>query len=320
MSILTRLKLNSANARGFVFFLFLTTGVATIIKLSKDYEVSRSLRIEVTNLPLDKSISAIQPVNLEVEAKISGFALLRNTFNGKILEIPYEELENVASGTFTFSVFDHRTILQRSLANNANIVGFKPKVIKVLLDSLASKRVAVIPQTKISYATGYSADNEIEVVPDSITIVGPSDVLFQINSLNTSEVITSNVNQDINISTTIATDSIGDALRLSQNTIHLKQQVSRFTEGTVTVPITILNDPKEELKILPKTVQVLYNVALDDFDKIGASDFLVTCDYNAISSSQDFLALKIERSPSVVRRERLSTKQVKYIIINDSND
>lgn len=316
MSILKGLKLNSANARGFLFFLLLTSILATLIKLSKSYEISRSLSVEVTDLPLDRTVSSIIPKTLEVEAETTGFSLLRNTFNGQKLRIPFDELETVSSGSFIFTPLDHKNTIQRSLASKALIVSIKPKKVAVRIDSLASKRVVVIPQTSISYATGYSAANNVISEPDSITIVGPSEILKEIELVNTRKLDKNEVNESIKMLIGIDKDSISSKVKLSQDEVIIEQRVSRFTEGAVTVPITILNDKDNKLKILPKTVQIVYKVALDDFETIRASDFLVTCDYNKVSTSRDYLALKIERQPTTISGARLATKQAKYIIIN----
>lgn len=317
MSILKGLKLNSANARGFLFFLLLTSILATLIKLSKSYEISRSLSVEVTDLPLDRTVSSIIPKTLEVEAEITGFSLLRNTFNGQKLQIPFDELEAVSWGSFLFNPLDHKNTIQRSLASKALIVSIKPKKVAVRIDSLASKRVVVIPQTSISYATGYSAANNVISEPDSITIVGPSEILKAIELVNTRKLDKNEVNESIKMLIGIDKDSISSKVKLSQDEVIIEQRVSRFTEGAVTVPITILNDKDNKLKILPKTVQIVYKVALDDFETIRASDFLVTCDYNKVSTSRDYLPLKIERQPTTISSPRLSTKQAKYIIINE---
>lgn len=316
MSILKGLKLNSANARGFLFFLLLTTILAALIKLSKSYEISRDLSVEVIDLPLDRTVSSIIPKTLEVEAETTGFSLLRNTFNGQKLQIPFDELETVSSGSFIFTPLDHKNTIQRSLASKALIVSIKPNKVAVRIDSLASKRVVVIPQTSISYATGYSAANNVILEPDSITIVGPSEILKEIELVNTRKLDKNEVTESIKMLIGINKDSISSKVKLSQDEVIIEQRVSRFTEGTVNVPITILNDKDNKLKILPKTVQIVYKVALDDFETIRASDFLVTCDYNKVSTLRDYLALKIERQPSTINGARLSTKQVKFIIIN----
>lgn len=317
MSILKGLKLNSTNARGFLFFLLLTTVVATLIKLSKAYEISRTLNIEVVALPLNRSVAAVTPQALTVKAQTSGFALLRSTFDGQRVQIPYDALEMVAPGSFIFKPEEHKTTVQGSLSGDAVIVSVQPREVTFFIDSLSSKRVVVIPETSITYATGYSAANEIRTTPDSLTVVGPSEMLNEIQALRTKKINVTQVNASIKVMSNIDTTALSNKLKLSQNEVLVEQRVTRFTEGMVTVPITILNDTEGKLKILPKTVQIIYKVALDDFDTIAASDFLVTCNYNKVSSSRDYLALTLEREPSTIKGARLATKQVKYIIVND---
>jgi len=61
MSLKKRTFFKSSDARGFLFFLLLTSVVAILIKLSKDYTQACSIPISIAGVPLDKTIKTISP-------------------------------------------------------------------------------------------------------------------------------------------------------------------------------------------------------------------------------------------------------------------
>lgn len=316
MSIWKGIKLNSANMRGFLFFLLLTTILATLIKLSKTYEINRNLNVIVTDLPLDKTIHTVSPNQLKIQAAVSGFSILRNSFTTTDFLISYEDLISKERGMYSYEPLEHRAAIQKAIDVSATINNIRPTSIAIQLDSLASKEVAVVPRTEITYATGFDAQGAIEVNPEFITIVGPSEELDKIELLQTETILYNDASASINTQIDIDTSTLPGTMKLSVGEVTVKQQIVKFTEGAVTVPINVLNDPEQKVKILPKTVKVVYKVALDSFENIKASDFQVTCDYDKSFERSDKLALKLTRKPDKVQSVRLSTKQVTFIIVN----
>ena len=79
----------SSDARGFLFFLLLTSVVAVLIKLSKEYTKMYTVPIEITNIPLDKTVNEIRPEEVIFKAQLSGFSLLMNSLRRQELKIDF---------------------------------------------------------------------------------------------------------------------------------------------------------------------------------------------------------------------------------------
>ena len=108
----------------------------------------------------------------------------------------------------------------------------------------------------------------------------------------------------------------GIKVKLSSYTFGYSQEVTKFTEGSFSIPVKIIHNNTNEVKIFPKTVDVFFTVPLEAYESVKASDFEVVCDFNTHSSQDDFIVVELKKSPAIVKSARLGIKQIKYIVVN----
>ena len=310
------IKINSATAREFLFFLFLTTAVATLIKLSKSYNTQYNVAVALQDLPLNRSVNSIEPATIKVNAESSGFSLLANSLDTPVLLVSLEDMQRLSNGNYSYKVDTHVADIQKSLGGSHQIISTTPAQVKIVIDSLSSKVVPVSLNVAIQYGAGYGERDRAVAEPDSITVVGPSTLLEKLDSIPTQKVVVNDVSENVSKEVKLALDDFSDQLRFSSTKILFKQEVTKFTEGKSIVPITVLGDPNGRVKILPKTTEIIYTVRLEDYENIVPSDFLVTCTYVKSDNVSNYLSLKIARRPESIKAARLLNKQVKFIVVN----
>jgi hypothetical protein len=310
------IKINSVTAREFLFFLLLTTIVAALIKLSKTYSTQYEVTLSITEVPIDRTVQVIVPEIIKIQAEGSGFTLFTSALDSPEIAISYEQLQRVSNREFTFNTNENQEIIKNAVDRELSILAMTPSQITVTIDSVASKKVPVISKASLIYKTGYGGRNKMIINPDSVTVVGPSSLLANIEAIPTEQKEITNINTDLSDNVLLSLDKLPEELRVSHKSIMLHQEIAKFTEGKITVPITVLNDPKKRVKILPKTAEIIYLVELENFESITPSDFLVTCDYATANNSDAYLTLTIAREPKGVKSVRLINKQVKFIIVN----
>lgn len=310
------IKINSVSAREFFFFLLLTTIVATLIKLSKTYTTQYEVALAIKDVPLDRTVREIAPAVIKVSTEGSGFSLITNALENPEVDVLFNDLYRVSDREYLYSVSEHQIAIKERINGDISIISMTPREIKIKVDSVASKRVPVVSEVTLSYKTGYGAKNKMSITPDSITVVGPSLLLSEVSKVTTATKEITEINTDVSEEVALSLVNIPEGLRISENNVLLTQEVAKFTEGKISVPITILNDLNSKVKILPKTAEIIYLVELENFDDIVSSDFLVTCDYVNVTSDDAYLRLKIAKQPEAVKTARLINKQVKFIIVN----
>ena len=87
-------------------------------------------------------------------------------------------------------------------------------------------------------------------------------------------------------------------LSFYENSVRYTQKVEKFTEGKAEIPVEVINVPDNlNLAYFPKSVVVYYQVNLEEFEKVGASDFSVVCDYKSVKDGDDYMIAQIKTKP-----------------------
>jgi len=102
----------------------------------------------------------------------------------------------------------------------------------------------------------------------------------------------------------------------SNKAVVITAQVKKFTEGTLKVPIRLINTPKNiVVKFFPKWIHVKYYTSLDNFKNITTKDFVVQCDFNKVKDGQSFLMPELVKTPKDVKYAKINQKHIEFIIL-----
>jgi YbbR domain-containing protein len=150
--------------------------------------------------------------------------------------------------------------------------------------------------------------------PDSVTISGPDVVLDTITRLYTRPVILKKVKEDISGEVAIDTTGYKD-LTLYTRDVSYSLDVEKYTEGNVLVPIEVINVPEGlNVVIFPKETLLFYQVSLQNYSKVTASDFRVVADFRKTMENQDFIIPEVVKKPEFTSNLRLNEKKIQFII------
>ncbi|WP_299766677.1 hypothetical protein [uncultured Dokdonia sp.] len=316
MSNFKGITFKRTNVREFLFFLMLTTILAVLIKLSKNYTKIYSLPVTVVNTPIDKVVSNLEPEELEVTTSLSGFALLSNQFSDFELAIDFSQLEKTSNKKYQYVPEGHPLEIANAFSGISEVTAVRPKQIEIQIDSLASKDVPVTSFLSSEYKTGYGPNGKATLTPSVVRIVGPKAYIDTITSVQTISKSITGISE--NIETQLAIDSLAlhKEIKLSSYEVVYTQEVAKFTEGSFSIPVKLINTDGVDVKIFPKTVDIYFTVPIDAYESITVNDFEIICDFKKRNSEDDFIVLTIKRAPIEVRSTRLATKQIKYIVVN----
>ncbi|HAP68520.1 MAG TPA: hypothetical protein DCR04_02130, partial [Flavobacteriales bacterium] len=96
--------------------------------------------------------------------------------------------------------------------------------------------------------------------------------------------------------------------------IEVQVNLVEFTEGSVSVPLQIIADKPESVKVFPNEVEIKYQVPLADYDKVKSEQFRVSVVLNENSLKQSSLVVNIDRKPEEVTQVRVRPTQVEFIV------
>lgn len=302
-----------ANLQTFGFFLFFAAFVWVLLQLSKDYSQTLSFPLEYVNAPMDKSITDEKPVSVEARMQDKGFIILYFKAVQPELIIDLEKTR-VEDDQLVYSIEANREDIASQLDIDFEKTRFLEDEIHISYQPKKMKRLKVIPKLNLSYAVGYSANEEIRLSPDSIDVSGPESIIDTMQEVSTFKLDRNNISNDISGQLSIDTTGLG-MLSFYQTTIDYAMEVEKFTEGEMQVAIEVRNVPEGvDLNIFPREVKLFYQVNLKQYEMVRADDFSVVCDFEDINEGQDYLLAKVERKPEYVNNVRLSERKIQFII------
>lgn len=306
----------SSDARSFLFFFLLSSLVAILIKLSKEYTKSYSVPVSIIEMPIDKTIKAITPSQIDFNAQVSGFSLLMSSFKKEHLEISFNNLDSISKTKYTYDTSRLNTQLRASLSGGKNFSDFNSSSISIDVNVLATKKLKVLTDVVIDFKQGYNTYDSARVIPDSITVVGPLRILKELEGIHSQKVNINNITNNVSLNLQLDTLAMYKQLRFSESNFIYEQDIAKYTEGSYAIPVTIRGAKKGAIKIFPREVRVYFVASLEEYDKVLPTDFEVIANFSTINKNDEFVVLSISRKPDNVRNVRLENKQVKYIVIN----
>ncbi|MFD1096533.1 CdaR family protein [Salegentibacter chungangensis] len=302
------------NLKTFSFFLIFSAVIWVFVQFSKEYTQVVQIPVKYVNAPLDKSISEDKPRFLELRLQDNGFVIFWDfkIFKPSLSIDLSTALEK--NGQLIYVLENHRDTIAEQLGIDFEKSRFLTDEIVIDFQLKKEKKIAVIPQTELSYAVGYSAGERVSIDPDSIKVSGPENVIDTISRVKTLPLILNNISKDLSGEIALDTTNLG-MLSFYKNKVKYSQKVEKFTEGKMKIDVEVLNVPPEiNLVIFPKEVVVYYQVNLEDYEKVNASDFEVICDYASLQRGDDFMIAEIVKKPDYVNNLRLNERKIQFII------
>ncbi|TYA57367.1 YbbR-like domain-containing protein [Formosa maritima] len=243
--------------------------------------------------------------------------MLKYYFEKPKINIDFSQNIEVSKDFYIWNTYQGFSDLNTQFNKDIEIVSIIPDTLKFRYDINAIKKVPIKLNSKLSFSLGFDLLDSIRLEPDSIKIIGPKILVSELNYIETDIFILNDIktNIDKSISLNLPTNK-NKNLNFSEDHIKIKAEVDKFTEGHLKIPVTVINIPDSlKIKYFPKKLYVTYYTSLSNYNQIKANDFVITCDYNNIDSTSEFLKPQIVKQPKEARNVKLSQEQIEFIII-----
>ncbi len=312
-----RFSIQRDNVKTFLFFLGFTSLLWLFIQFSKKYTREIEVTIEYTNTPKDKTLNKTSDLNVKLILNGNGFRLLRYSWNIPTLVVNMNDAIKETDNNYYYNLKDNLTIIKNKLNYRGEILNVEKEQLRINFYTNLKKKIPLISRQYVTYAPGYGSTNGVRIIPDSVTIEGPETIIDTIHNLKVEPIEISELNTDFNKMIGVEMANLTPEIQITPQEIQAEITVSKFTEGSVDVPITLINVPVgEEVKIFPKEIKVVYKISLDKYSTIEFNDFKIIADYNKITEENRVLPLKLIKKPKNVQNVRLQEDQVQFIIVN----
>ena len=288
-----------------------------LIKFSKEYTYYVEYPIEFINQPIDKYWKDEPISNLKVKVNGFGFNFLKETFSNRLLKVDVSKLQRTNSNTYFWLSQSERSNIAIEL-NGFSILEIDPDTLFLNFSNKTKKSVQVKVPQNLNFRENYEQYGSFKISPNTIDVFGPSHILDTLSFVYTNVLNQNDIVQSIN--STLKIQLPNKLLSTKDSDINFIQEVARFTQISKLIPIKLKNVPKgKELRIKPAEVELSYWVAMQDVDKINASDFVIYCDYNEVDMTDNAILnvfIDESKTPSIVQKVKYHPSTVEFIKLN----
>ncbi|MFC5044704.1 CdaR family protein [Aquimarina hainanensis] len=315
-SIRHRFSFKRNNVKTFLFFLTFTSMLWLFIQFSKNYTREVEVPIRYVNIPNGKILNTTSDLSLKIILNGNGFRLMSNNWKKNALTFDVEDAVTASGRGYSFFIDKQALLLKNNLDFKGRVLSVQKDTIRLKLDENLEKKIPVTINGNVTFTAGYGSAEGVIPSPDSVIVSGAKRIVDTIASIQTEEFLIEGVHK--NYSTKVALDRSDFPLGVTVSPLEITASidVSKFTEGSQEIPVTLINVPdNHEVKVFPKEVKVVYRVGLDTYNTIAPSDFKIIADYQKVAEGSSFLILEIKEYPVTVHDVRLGEKQVQFVIL-----
>ena len=294
----------------FIIFLILAISSSLVGKLTSTYDKDILFKLVLTDLPKDKVIYDKSHDSVMLMVRGYGFILAKYYFETPNLNISVKKLKE-SNYTFLWNQKDNFNDTKLSFDSSIELLNISEDSLFFYYDQYISQDKKIKPNVLIDYKSGYDSFKSFSITNDSVTILGPKDILNKIDYIDSELVRLNNVDSDIKIDLNLLMPPY-DNLKFDFSSVVYELEVDQYTEEIIAVPVTILGNTDIKYNFFPKELSVKYFISVENYKKTSPIDFRIECIFDKNEST---LVPKLTKKPDFIKKSRLSSNQVQLIIL-----
>jgi YbbR domain-containing protein len=302
----------------FLFCVAISAFFWLMMSLSREYTIQLSFPVSYINPPFDKVIANHLPSTIDIEIRSRGFNILLYKLKHKkeAVLIDIKDSKPLSEKNHYYLPTNSRIDkITAQFDNDIKVMKVYPDTIYLDFNKKISRKVLVKANLSIAFDKHYQQSDSIKVIPDHIVISGAADLVNKINYVTTEPLELKNVSDSVSLKLNILKTPDLKMVELSQPSVQVMVNVTKYTEGNIELPIEIENLPRGySLKIFPDKVSVKYHVAFQNYEKINALQFRAVVDYSKIEQGSSKLKVQLLKHPTEIKSIKLNPEKVEYII------
>lgn len=308
-------KQKKGKPKMFLLFLLTATFIWFLSKFSRDFVATIDVGVEYTNIPQGMIVADENQNIISFDFTASGFDFLYYKINRPKIYINIGEYYNYDNSFILIPPEDFKRIIANQLESDIIIKNLSINKLEIILDKLETKTVKVTLIEDISYIDGYKAVGAIKIIPDSIEVSGPAHQLDTLNEIFTHLLSIPDVSENISTKVNLNT-SFNKKLSFEKSAVNIDIEVKEFTQKSILIPLTLKNLPANlNIKLLPESITIDFDISLENFNKIKVSDFLIEIDYLSKNELENYMIPKLIKFPHSILNVEIRQDKVNYLIL-----
>jgi hypothetical protein len=246
--------------------------------------------------------------------RASGFQFLGFNFKRKQVPIDLSNADRKGS-QYYIPQKNYRKQIQNQLPASMTLLEADRDTLYLEFYKLYKKEVPVQSNLTINLSQNYLLEDYVEIIPNTIILMGPEQEINRVNLINTLKMEVSDINSDFDIALGLSQPEGLENTSFSANSVKVKGKVFRFSEKILEVPVRVINLPEgTAIRTFPDAVSVLCKARIDKLKDLDVSDFEVIGDYSNVGKNRQLLELKLSKVPDILHSTQLLENEVEFIL------
>jgi hypothetical protein len=304
---------NKGKLNVYIAFLLLAITTSVVGKLSSEYDRDINFNLTPIDFPADKIIYNQSHYSVVLKLRANGFSLAKYYFGIPEMKISVKKLKEIKN-YFLWNQKENFSDTKLNFGSSVELLSISEDSILFFFDQYVSKKIPVKENVNIDFESGYENFKIPVLIPDSVVVTGPKELLSDLKYLETDSVNFENINSDINLNINLINPD-EDNIILSDNSLEYLLEVDQYTEEIIKVPVNILfKSDNSKFNYYPKELSIKYNISINDYIEVNPMDFKIECIYDS-DSPNNISKAEISKKPSFVKNVRINTDQIQIIIL-----
>ncbi|WP_199120933.1 YbbR-like domain-containing protein [Pedobacter sp. ASV28] len=289
------------------------TAAWLFLALNKKYPYTVQTELIYKDEPQRKAFKALQPDTVDLKVEGTGWQLI---FARLRIKPPSITVSLQKLNTRSFILFSEQLDqINKQLETSQKVISVTPDTLFFDFSRRTNKRIPIKLVSKLSFIPQYGIASKIQLTPSYVNISGPHEELERIHVWYTDSLKVSNIRSSIDTRVNMLQNTISN-ISIYPNSVAVKIPVDEFTEKTIEVPLSILNNKDYyDIKLYPKKVQVTFLVALSNYAKINEDFIHASVDLNEWKDlHHNQLSVKITLFPEFCKMVRISPQKINFLI------
>jgi YbbR domain-containing protein len=284
-----------------------------VMALNNKYVYTAKTVLVYKNFPQNKAFHPLQSDTVDLQVEGTGWQLLfaRLRVNPPSISIGLDKLSNKDYILFS----EQLSSVNDQLETSQKIISVRPDTLYFDFSKRTVKRVPVKLLSAFQFTAGYGIYDDMEIMPNYVTVSGPEPDIKQIEEWKTDTLKLDQLQSTTVARITMRQNKLKN-VSIFPNVVEVKIPVDEFTEKTVELPIKILNNPEyHSVKLYPKKVKVTFLVALSNYQQMNEEFMEASVDLNEWKTlHHQQLRIKLSRFPEYCKPVRVSPDKIDFII------
>ncbi|MEJ6791412.1 MAG: YbbR-like domain-containing protein [Lacinutrix sp.] len=299
----------------FLIFFLLAFFILILTRLSSNYTSTVKFKVQLENIPEEMIVINDSLNTLNLTMSTHGFGWMKYYLKTPSVVIDFKNEVKERDSLYIWSLSRGYAGINKQFGKDIDLKTINPDSLFFKVDVNAVKIIPVLPNIEINYSPGYNVLKDIITTPDSVKVIGPQSLLNTLTSIETEPLSKNNISKPFSAKLKLKTGVLDSQIKIKNKTVSVNIETEKFTEGTFSLPISIINVPNNlEVNFFPKTINLSFYTSLERYNSIKKTDFEVIYDFNEHDSKSSYLSPKLVKSPKTIKSSRLHQQKIEYII------